>query len=207
MPSAWSSTSSTSTSRLGRGGGFSLEIVEERAGIAVVRASGKGASELFKHEAGGHRWQQVSGKKVHTSTVTVAVLREPTATEMVLHERDLEWKTCRGSGAGGQHRNTTDSAVIVKHIPSGVTVRCENERSQLQNKNTAMSVLRARLLEAKEAMVAGTYNDVRRGQLGGGARGDKRRTIQFQNGIVVDHIRERRTDVKSYLKGDLEWLA
>ena len=173
----------------------------------VLRVTGKGAKALFQHEAGGHRWQGVSKDKVHTSTITVAVLREPTQVELHLDEKDLEYKTCRGSGAGGQHRNTTDSAVVLTHLPTKTSVRCEGERSQLMNKSTALALLRARLLGAKEAASSGAYNAARKDQVGSGMRGDKRRTIQEQNGVVVDHVRGRRTDVKSYLRGDLDWLA
>jgi peptide chain release factor 1 len=166
---------------------------------------------MFAHEAGGHRWQRIPPNerkgRVHTSTVTVAVLREPTPTEVEVRDVDLEWSTCRGSGAGGQHRNKTESAVIVKHRPSGVSVRCESERSQHQNRATALGLLRARLLAAREAAELGAYNAGRREQVGSGMRGDKRRTVQMQNGVVVDHVRERRTETRGYLRGDLDWLA
>ena len=156
---------------------------------------------MFKNEAGGHRWQGVSGNKVHTSTITVAVLREPTPTELVLQDRDLEYKCTRGSGAGGQHRNTTDSAVVLKHIPTGLTVRCENERSQHMNKATALSVLRARLLEAKESDASGAYNGVRKQQLGSGMRGDKIRTISVPRDSVIDHPTGHTTTCKNYFRG------
>lgn len=165
---------------------------------------------MFAHESGGHRWQRVPPNerhgRVHTSTITVAILREPTAAEVEIRDDDLEWSTCRGSGAGGQHRNKTESAVIVKHGPSGVSVRCESERSQRQNRATALGLLRARLLAAKEAATTAAYNAGRRDQLGSGMRGDKRRTVQMQNGLVVDHVRERRVEVRTYLRGDLGWL-
>ena len=148
-----------------------------------------------------------SGGRNHTSTVTVAVLREPEQVELRLDEKDLEFKTTRGSVAGGQRRNTTDSAVILTHLPTKLSVRIESERSQLMNKETARAVLRARLLEAKESASSGAYNTKRQDQILEGYRGQKRRTVQFQNGLVVDHVRNRRTDVKSYMKGDLDWLA
>jgi peptide chain release factor 1 len=173
----------------------------------VIRVSGKDAAEMFKNEAGGHRWQGLSSGRVHTSTITVAVLREPTPTELVLHERDLEYKCTRGSGAGGQSRNTTDSAVVLKYLPTGLTVRCENERSQHMNKATALSVLRVRLLEQQESASSGAYNKERQDQVLGGYRGQKRRTCQEQNGLVVDHVTGRRTTLKNYLKGDLDWLT
>jgi peptide chain release factor 1 len=136
----------------------------------VVRVTGKGAARMFANESGGHRWQRVPPNerkgRVHTSTVTVAVLREPTPTEMVIRDADLEWATCRGSGAGGQHRNKTETAVVVKHLPSGLAVRCEAERSQLQNKATALGLLRARLLATKDDAATAAHNANRREQVG-----------------------------------------
>ena len=144
--------------------------------------------------------------RVHTSTITVAVMPEPRAVDLVLAERDLEWSTCRGSGAGGQARNKTENAVILVHTPTGTRVRAESERSQLQNKATALSVLRARLLAAKEGSVAAGLASDRRRQVGSGMRGDKSRTIQEQNGMVVDHRTGRRMQLREYLRGDLRAL-
>ena len=143
---------------------------------------------------------------MHTSTVTVAVLKEPKGVELVIADRDLEWSTCRGSGAGGQHRNKTESAVVLKHVPSGLTVRCESERSQLMNKNSALSVLRARLVARETGRVADGHNNTRKGQIGSGERGDKTRTIQVQNGVVVDHSTGRRAEVREYLKIGIDAL-
>lgn len=140
---------------------------------------------------------------MHTSTVTVAVLRAPEPTELVLRDEEIDWSTCRGSGAGGQHRNKTESAVIVKHLPTGTTVRCESERSQRQNRESALRLLRARLFAAKEAAATGARAADRRAQVGSGMRGDKRRTVQVQNGVVVDHVTGRRMPVRDYLRGDL----
>lgn len=132
--------------------------------------------------------------------MTVATLREPAATELVLREDDLEWSTTKGSGAGGQKRNKTESAVILRHLPSGETVRVESERSQSQNRNSALGLLRARLLQRAEAQASGARNADRRHQVGSGMRGDKRRTIQVQNGVVVDHVTGRRCEVRDYLR-------
>ena len=118
-------------------------------GILVLRVHGRGAEEAFQDEGGGHRWQRVPPNdkrgRVHTSTITVAVLPEPTAAELRLAPGDVQRVTCRGSGAGGQHRNVTESCVVVTHRPTGLTVRCESERSQHQNEETALALLRARL--------------------------------------------------------------
>jgi peptide chain release factor 1 len=142
---------------------------------------------------------------VHTSTVTVAVLREPTAAEVRVDERDLEWSTCRGSGPGGQHRNKTESAVIVKHVPTGLQVRCESERSQHQNRANALGVLRARLWEAQQAAADSARAGERKRQLGSGQRGDKVRTVRVQDGIVTDHATDRKIPLRDYLRGDFDF--
>ena len=187
-----------------RGGVFSFDIIEDRPGIIVARASGKGAADAFKDEAGGHRWQENSGKTMHTSTITVAVLQEPTDVQIVIREQDLDIMTCRSSGSGGQHINKTDSAVQIRHIPSGIMVRCEGERSQLLNKEMARSVLRARLWQRKQDEAIGIRADDRRRQIGSGQRADKRRTIRSQDDVVNDHLTGKQWKLKNYLKGDLD---
>jgi peptide chain release factor 1 len=142
---------------------------------------------------------------VHTSTVTVAVLREPTAAEVRVDDRDLEWSTCRGSGPGGQHRNKTESAVIVKHVPTGLQVRCESERSQHQNRANALGVLRARLWEAQQAAADSARAGERKRQVGSGQRGDKVRTVRVQDGIVADHPTDRKIPLRDYLRGDFDF--
>lgn len=205
MPSSWFRSSSASTSSWGLGGDFDTEVVEQRPGLAVLRVSGKKTAETFEHEAGGHRWQRIPPNekrgRVQTSTITVAVLPEPTNTQVVLREDDLEFTACRGSGAGGQHRNVTDSAVQLTHRPSGLTVRCESERSQHQNKETARGLLRARLWELEQGRLAGARAQDRRQQVGSGMRGDKRRTIRAQDGQVVDHVTGRSWRFKDYVRG------
>lgn len=175
--------------------------------MTVLRVTGRDAALAFADEAGGHRWQEArtthGRDKVQTSTVTVAVLPEPSATEVVIRDGDLNWTACRGSGAGGQNRNKTNSAVQLTHLPSGLMVRCESERSQWQNRQTAMGLLRARLWQARQDTVAGQRADSRRAMLGSGQRGDKRRTIRAQDGQVNDHVTGRRWELKRYLRG--EW--
>lgn len=188
-----------------------MELADERPGAATLRVTGRGAERVFANEGGGHRVQRVPPNekrgRVHTSTITVAVMREPQAHELRLDERDLEWSTCRGSGAGGQHRNVTDSAVQLKHVPSGLMVRCESERSQTQNKQTALSILRARLLQAEQTQAANAANSERRSQVGSGMRGDKRRTIRYQDGQVHDHVLDVRVPLRDYLRGDFGAIA
>lgn len=188
-------------------GVFDVEIVDERSGIVTIRATGAGADQVFRDEAGGHRWQRVPPNekrgRVHTSTVTVAVLPEPTEAQVSLNHSDIEWQACRGSGPGGQNRNKVNSAVQLWHRPTGIMVRCESERSQTQNRQTAIAMLRAKLWEAKQIASADAIALARRQQVGSGQRGDKRRTIRAQDGQVVDHVTGRRWRLKEYLRG--EW--
>lgn len=138
---------------------------------------------------------------MQTSTVTVAVLPEPVEQALVIPPNDLEWSTCRAGGHGGQHLQKTESAVQVKHVPTGLLVRCENERSQHQNKALALAVLRARLWERQRAAAHATRADQRRQQVGSGMRGDKRRTIRVQDGQVTDHVSGKRWRLSEYLNG------
>jgi peptide chain release factor 1 len=173
----------------------------------VLRIAGAGAAELFADEAGGHRWQRVPpGEKrgrIHTSTITLAVLLEPEAATVAVDQRDLVWSTCRGTGSGGQKRNKTESTVLLTHAPTGLQVRCETSRSQLQNRQTALALLRARLHAREAERLHGERAADRRQQVGSGMRGDKRRTIRCQDGVVVDHVTGRRWRLKDYLRG--EW--
>jgi len=136
------------------------------------QASGKGASAAFAQESGGHRWQRVPPNdkrgRVQTSTVTVAVLDEPKGPQIHIDDRDIEWITCRGSGAGGQHRNVTNSAVQMTHKPTGLKVRVENERSQHANRDIAYKILRARIQEQRDAASLQARSDSRRQQVGSG---------------------------------------
>jgi len=202
----WCKTSSQSTLSWVVGGLFSLEILEERPGIIVFMVEGKQASKVFKNEAGGHRWQRIppTEKKgrVQTSTITVAVLPIPTSVEVRLNTKDLEYKTCRGSGAGGQHRNVTDNAVQLTHKPTGIQVRCESERSQHLNKDMATELLRARIQEKERTKVSGDRRASRKKQVGSGMRGDKIRTIRVRDGSVQDHVTGKSWDYKKYKRGD-----
>lgn len=134
------------------------------------------------------------------------MLEEPPATALHIEERDIEWTTCRGSGAGGQHRNVTNSAVQMTHIPTGIRVRVENERSQHANRDLAYSVLRSRVYEARAAQDAQLREAQRRQQVGSGMRGDKIRTIRAQDGIVTDHKSDRKIRYKDYIRGNWEGL-
>jgi peptide chain release factor 1 len=206
MPRPSSSSRPRSTCASPGGGRFESEILEELPGLIILRVSGKHAADTFKDEAGGHRWQRIPPNekrgRVHTSTVTVAVLPEPTEAQVVLREADLEESTMRGSGAGGQHRNKTDSAVRLVHRPTGLVVRCEGERDQSQNRRAARAILRVRLWELEQERVTGDRAAHRRAQVGSGMRGDKRRTIRTQDDQVNDHVTGRSWRFKDYERGN-----
>lgn len=171
----------------------------------MLCVSGRGATALFSGEVGGQRWQRVPPTekrgRIQTSTITVAVLKEPRSA-LTIRSEDVDIETMRGSGAGGQHRNKTDSAVRVRHRPTGIEVRCESERSQHTNRELAMRVLAARVLEQEQRAQDGARAAERRRQIGAGMRGEKRRTIREQDDQVTDHVDGRTWRFKTYVRGD-----
>lgn len=194
-------SSSRSSRSVLRGGDFSLTITDDRPGLLVFEVPTEG-SDLFEDEAGGHRWQQISDdRKIHTSTVTVAVLPEPTETELHLDPRDLHVIATRGTGPGGQARNTTDSCIQVTHKPSGVQVRCDTERSQHQNRASAIALLRARLWEREQERQSGDRASARRAMVGTGQRGDKSFTLRYKDNIVTKHRTGEKMALDRYLRG------
>jgi peptide chain release factor 1 len=192
------------------GAGFSREVLEDRPGILVLRFAGEAENQLLA-EGGGHRWQRIPKNdkqaRVHTSTVTVAVLPEPSDAEVRIDPRDIEWTACRGSGAGGQARNKTSNAVQVWHKPSGMTIRVESERSQSQNRASAMGLLRARLRDAGQQQRNLDRDLDRKQQVGGGARGDKIRTYRVRDDQVHDHRTDKKVSLRLVQRGNLHLLA
>ena len=167
--------------------------------------SGKGASKVFENESGGHRFQRVSPTekrgRIHTSTITVAVL-DVQNDSFELDERDLEWSTTRGSGAGGQNRNKVETVAVVKHLPTGLIVRSETERSQYRNKELALKILKAKLQQAHDEKIHDVVASDRKQQIGSGMRGDKRRTIRVKDDTVKDHVTGQSWSWSKYKRGD-----
>jgi peptide chain release factor 1 len=178
----------------------------------VFSVTGKDAFKRLKFESGVHRVQRVpttEGQgRIHTSTATVAVLVEPEEKELVIEPKDLRIDTYRSSGPGGQHMQKTDSAVRITHVPSGIVVACQDERSQLKNKNKAMRILRARLLDAKEQDEAKKISQERRSQIGSGDRSEKIRTYNFPDRRITDHrINFTLHQLEAALEGDLDGIS
>lgn len=209
--SSWSKIRRACTRRLVDGSGFDAEFIHEGDSQVVLRIVGQDAYKRFRAEAGGHRWQRVPPTerrgRMQSSTVTVAVFPEKSHREFRLDGRDLEMTTCRGSGPGGQHRNKTESAVQLKHKPTGMIVRCESERSQQQNKESALRLMASRLAEAAANKRTEREADSRRQQIGSGERSDKVRTVQTQNNVVVNHLSGKKASLDKYLKGDIWVIA
>ena len=197
--------------------GWSTEVVNvNRTDLGgfkeiVFFVRGKWAYEFLKYEAGVHRVQRVpvteSGGRIHTSTATVAVLPEIEAVEMEIDPKDLKIETFRASGHGGQYVNKTESAVRITHIPTGIVVSIQTERSQHRNKEIALSILRSRLYQLRMSEVESERSQIRRDQIGTGERSEKIRTYNFPQNRVTDHrIGYTTYRLREILDGDLDEL-
>ena len=175
----------------------------------VFGVTGDNAYGWFRFEQGVHRVQRVpkteSQGRIHTSTVTVAVLAEPTEIEVKVDPKDLKIDTYRSGGAGGQHVNKTESAIRITHLPTGIIVACQEERSQGQNKLRAMTVLRAKLQEAAEEKQLSDQKIMRKKQVGTGDRSEKIRTYNFPQDRITDHrINFSVHNIEGFLSGDMD---
>ncbi len=174
----------------------------------VFKVTGQAVFRQLRYESGVHRVQRVPATeaqgRIHTSTATVAVLPEAEEVELELKPEDLRIEVCRAGGPGGQGVNTTDSAVQVMHIPTGTIVRCQDGRSQIKNKEKAISILRARLLERKIAEEEAKYSAHRKSQIGSGGREEKIRTYNYAQNRITDHrIGVTLYNLDRFMEGDL----
>lgn len=197
--------------------GWKIEIMSiSETGIGGIKEviaaiEGKRVYSKLKYESGVHRVQRIptteTGGRIHTSTATLAVLAEPDEVEITVDERDLRIDTFRASGAGGQHVNKTDSAIRITHLPTGIVVQCQDERSQHKNRAKGMRMLRAKLYEFEEQKRQREISSTRRGLVGTGERSEKIRTYNFPQGRVTDHrIGLTLHKIETILDGDLNEL-
>jgi peptide chain release factor 1 len=195
--------------------GFSTDVLSQSASEAggfkevTFEVRGDGAYSVFKFEGGTHRVQRVpeteSQGRIHTSTATIAVLPEAEEVDVQVDQNDLQIDVYRSSGPGGQSVNTTDSAVRITHKPTGIVVSMQDEKSQLQNRDKAMRVLRARLLEKQIAEQQAAIASERKAQVGSGERAEKVRTYNFPQGRITDHrIKHTSHNLDGVLNGEIE---
>ncbi len=197
--------------------GWTTELIDENktelGGYkeVVLRVKGRNCGTILKYESGVHRVQRVpvteAGGRIHTSTATVAVLPEIGDVDIQIDPKDLRIDTYRASGAGGQYVNKTESAIRITHIPTGIVVTCQTERSQLQNKERAMMVLRARLYELNKKNQEEKISKERKSQIGTGERSEKIRTYNFPQNRVTDHrINLTIYNLQAVLDGELDQI-
>jgi peptide chain release factor 1 len=185
---------------------FEATLIEYYDGFVSINVVGNKAFDIFQNESGTHQWHRVPpterGDRVHTSVISVAITMLKEFENISINERDLEVSMTRGSGKGGQHRNKTETAVVIKHIPTGISVRSESERSQLQNKRIALQILESRINKSRQKAFDQEINQNKKKQFGSGNRAEKQRTYKVKNNIIIERDGSRK-DLRKWMKG--EW--
>lgn len=185
-------------------------VDEEREGYVSIWLTGKNVKQYFENEIGNHRWQRVPPTerkgRVHTSSITVALLEENDYKEIELHPSEYRLETTRGTGNGGQKRNKTESCVVVTHIATGIKVR-RDSRSQLQNKEAAIAELTERVNNFYRTGHDSLTVENRNEQIGEGGRADKRRTYRVKDGTVIDHLTNKIASIKDIYRGKIDLLS
>ena len=205
-------------SRFGQMQGWGQKILDSNTSDAggykeiIFEIFGPGVADQMKYEGGVHRVQRIPKTekqgRVHTSTVTVAVLPKPKKAEISMNPSDLKITTYKSSGAGGQYVNKTESAIRIVHIPSGLVVTSQTERSQLQNKENALSILAARLMEKQQADLDAQAGGNKKAQIGWGMRSEKMRTYNFPQDRITDHrIGKSWHDIESIMDGKMDGIV
>ena len=197
---------------------FNVEVLDEEAGengvvkLVTFMVSGKGAYAKFKYESGVHRVQRIpvteSSGRIHTSTATVAVLPEAKNIQIDINEKDLQIDYYRSGGAGGQHVNKTESAIRITHIPTGIIVQCQDERSQGKNREKAMNWLKSKLYDYYQSQEDSAYAEKRKNQVGNGDRCEKIRTYNYPQSRVTDHrINMTIYSLDNFMNGDIDEMV
>jgi len=189
---------------------FDISLIKKSDGFIKFQVCGENAYHYFENESGGHRWQRIppteSNGRYHTSTITVAVFHNTNFAHNQITKNDIQWFACRGTGNGGQNRNKRDTAVTVVHKATGEWVRCEDERSQHQNLELAISRLNEKLKNTKYSEHRTEIDQSRKEQVGSGMRGDKIRTIRVRDNCVTNHMNNKRIQYTDYVKGYINKL-
>jgi peptide chain release factor 1 len=184
---------------------FDAILIEMREGYASVRISGKNAKQIFGNESGAHQWHRCppteNRGRIHTSVVKVAVTNIQPLQQMPLNDKDIEIKFTRGSGKGGQHRNKVETVVVLKHLPTGLIVRCEAGRSQYQNRMLAYEILESKLKLIHEKRFQNSIDEERSRQMGNGHRAEKIRTYMIKHDLMVDHRSGKKSNLSNWLRG------
>lgn len=189
---------------------FDVKVKKELPGLIIAEVSGDNVKQKFKHQIGGIRWQRVPPSerkgRVHTSSITVAVLEKETTIDVSINEKDIYVRRYKAGGKGGQHQNKTDSAVEITHVLTGLKAKSDSERCQHANKDIALESLKEKVQEHYNRSKSQNRTETRQNQIGSGMRGDKIQTVQEQNGQVVNHKTGKTTSFKNYIKGKLDKL-